>query len=86
MVCNGELVRSKPPARHFTLFYLLVAAGGALGGLFVAVVQLSIAVGSTVGGLLFDMQGYRTTFAASAGLLAIASLMTYWTSKATPRI
>lgn len=38
MVCHGELVRSKPPARQLTLFYLIVAAGGALGGLFVAVV------------------------------------------------
>ena len=31
------------------------------GGLFVAVVQLSIALGSTVGGLLFDHSGYRST-------------------------
>jgi spermidine synthase len=38
MVCHGELVRSKPPASQLTMFYLLIAAGGALGGLFVAVV------------------------------------------------
>lgn len=38
MVCHGELVRSKPPASQLTLFYLLAAAGGAVGGLFVAVV------------------------------------------------
>lgn len=36
MCCHGELVRSKPHPRHLTLFYLVVAAGGALGGLFVA--------------------------------------------------
>jgi SAM-dependent methyltransferase len=38
MTCHGELVRSRPAPRHLTSFYLCVAAGGALGGLFVAVV------------------------------------------------
>ena len=35
MVCHGELARLKPDPRHLTLFYLVVAAGGVLGGLFV---------------------------------------------------
>jgi SAM-dependent methyltransferase len=38
MVCHGELVRIKPATRHLTRFYLAVAAGGALGGLFVGIV------------------------------------------------
>jgi len=38
MVCHGELVRRKPHARRLTSFYLSVAAGGALGGLLVALV------------------------------------------------
>ena len=38
MVCNGELVRSKPLPHFLTSFYLTVAAGGALGGIFVALV------------------------------------------------
>jgi hypothetical protein len=38
MICHGELYRMRPPARHLTSFYLFIAAGGALGGLFVAVV------------------------------------------------
>lgn len=38
MVCHGELARLKPPAEHLTAFYLMVAVGGALGGLFVAVI------------------------------------------------
>lgn len=38
MVCHGELYRLKPVPRHLTSFYLLIAAGGALGGLFVAIV------------------------------------------------
>jgi len=35
MVCHGEMVRLKPPSRYLTGFYLMVAAGGAAGGLFV---------------------------------------------------
>jgi len=36
MVCNGELARCKPSPRYLTEFYLTVAAGGALGGVLVA--------------------------------------------------
>lgn len=38
MLCNGELVRAKPSPRHLTAFYLCVAGGGALGGVFAALV------------------------------------------------
>jgi hypothetical protein len=38
MVCHGELARRKPNPRYLTEFYLMVSAGGALGGLFVALV------------------------------------------------
>lgn len=38
MLCHGELVRLRPGAGHLTLFYLLVALGGALGGIFVGIV------------------------------------------------
>lgn len=37
MACHGELVRRQPPSRHLTAFYLHVAAGGALGSGFCAV-------------------------------------------------
>ena len=43
------------------------------GGLMVAAVQLSIALGSTIGGVLFDGSGYRATFVTSATLLLIAA-------------
>lgn len=36
MVCHGELYRMRPPLRHLTGYYLMIAAGGAFGGLFVA--------------------------------------------------
>ena len=51
------------------------------GGLFVAVVQLSIALGSTVGGLLFDHSGYQHTFVVSASLLTTCAVMTLVTSR-----
>jgi len=38
MVLHGELVRLKPGPRDLTAFYLRVAAGGALGGVFVTLV------------------------------------------------
>ncbi|HYL60126.1 MAG TPA: fused MFS/spermidine synthase, partial [Candidatus Acidoferrales bacterium] len=38
MVCHGELVRLKPHRRDLTIFYLMVSAGGALGGVFSVVV------------------------------------------------
>jgi len=38
MICHGELCRLKPAPSGLTLFYLMIAAGGALGGIFVALV------------------------------------------------
>lgn len=52
------------------------------GGLMVAVVQLSIAMGSTVGGILFDTLGYRSTLEASASLLLLGAGLAYLTSRA----
>jgi len=43
------------------------------GGLMVATVQVCIALGSTLGGVLFDSMGYRATFTASAALLLAAA-------------
>ncbi len=51
------------------------------GGLMVAVIQLAIALGSTVGGLLFDASGYRSTFVASAAVLLFAALLSLMTAR-----
>ncbi|HCY63253.1 MAG TPA: MFS transporter [Oxalobacteraceae bacterium] len=59
------------------------AEGG--GGLMVAVVQLAIGLGSTVGGLLFDMSGYQSTFLVSAALLLLSAFLAYMASR-TQRI
>jgi len=59
MFCHGELYRSRPRARYLTAFYLTISAGGALGGLLVAVVAP----------LVFN--GY---FELGVGLVALALL------------
>lgn len=51
------------------------------GGLMVAVIQLSIALGSTAGGLVFDTLGWRSTFGLSGFLLLAAAAMTIVTSR-----
>jgi hypothetical protein len=38
MVCHGELARLKPHPRYLTQFYLMVSAGGAMGGILVGLV------------------------------------------------
>jgi len=43
------------------------------GGLMVAVIQLAITVGASVGGLLFDTSGYHATFSASACILGLSA-------------
>jgi len=45
------------------------------GGLMVAVIQLAIMLGATLGGLLFDASGYRATFYLSACLLVAAAVV-----------
>ena len=64
MVCHGELARAKPGPRHLTAFYLMVSAGGAAGGLLVAIVAPRVFNG---------FWEYHATLWA-AGLLAIVVL------------
>lgn len=45
------------------------------GGLMVAVVQFAIALGSTLGGWLFDHSGYPSTFTASAAILLLGAAL-----------
>lgn len=37
MTCHGELARKKPAPEYLTFFFLIIAGGGALGGLCVAI-------------------------------------------------
>lgn len=42
MVCHGEMVRLRPHPRFLTEYYLMLSAGGALGGLFVSLIAPEI--------------------------------------------
>lgn len=55
------------------------------GGLLVAIVQLAIGLGATVGGLVFDLSGYRATFELSAALLVLAAILAGLAARATLR-
>lgn len=55
------------------------------GGLMVAIVQLAIGLGATVGGLVFDLSGYRATFELSAALLLLAAVLACLAARATLR-
>jgi predicted MFS family arabinose efflux permease len=52
------------------------------GGLMVAVIQLSIALGSMIGGVLVDGFGYESNFVASAVLLLVAAGLVWLTARA----
>ncbi|WP_152642574.1 MFS transporter [Pseudarthrobacter chlorophenolicus] len=55
------------------------------GGLMVAVIQTSIAIGSTLGGLLFDSVGYGGAFLTSAALLLVGSCLALLTARTAHR-
>jgi spermidine synthase len=42
MVCHGELYRLKPPPQQLTSYFLMISAGGALGGFLVAIVAPAV--------------------------------------------
>jgi hypothetical protein len=45
MICQGELARSKPVAKHLTSFYLMIATGSAAGAIFAGLVAPNIFCG-----------------------------------------
>jgi SAM-dependent methyltransferase len=85
MVCHGELVRLKPPSRQLTSFYLTIAAGGAVGGLLVAVVcplifatylemNLAVVAGFFLAACVLINAAYRTWLTRTSLLMRIALL------------
>ncbi|MGH8704172.1 MAG: spermidine synthase, partial [Burkholderiales bacterium] len=88
MFCHGELYRSRPPARHLTAFYLTVSAGGALGGLLVAVIAplafnayyelgLALVALALLAALRFARLNRPARWASLAMLLAVAGCAAY---------
>jgi predicted MFS family arabinose efflux permease len=56
------------------------------GGLLVAIVQLAIASGAIVGGLAFDLSGYRATFELSAAVLVAAAVLAWLAGRSATEV
>ncbi len=89
MVCHGELSRLRPDPRQLTSYYLMIALGGVLGGVFVTLVAprlfsdylelhlgLVAVCGLTLSVLFTDRHSalYRGRPVLAAGLLVVAGL------------
>jgi hypothetical protein len=63
MLCHGELTRLRPHKNYLTAFYLMIAAGGALGGIAVSLVAPNV----------FDtmMEWPLTNFIAAIGAISL---------------
>ena len=88
LFCHGELYKLRPAPSRLTGFYLAVSAGGALGGLLVAVVAplvftgyyelgIGVVVLATLVALRLPTVGRVATFASLAVLLGIAACAAY---------
>ncbi|WP_368940946.1 MFS transporter [Citrobacter werkmanii] len=75
----GMLATAAPTGWWTWLARTLPEDAEAGGGLMVAVIQLSIALGSTAGGLMFDRLGWQRSFGLSALLLVGALAVTFLT-------
>ncbi len=85
MVCHGELAKRKPHPRYLTLYFLMVSLGGAIGGIFVALIaprifpnywEMPIAIAG-LGVLIaivlsYDDSGAPRPLAVRAALLIVA--------------
>ncbi|MEB5748503.1 MFS transporter [Leclercia adecarboxylata] len=76
----GLLATAAPTGWWTWLARTLPEDAEAGGGLMVAVIQLSIALGSTAGGMVFDNVGWQSTFGVSAILLLSAGALTFLTA------
>jgi SAM-dependent methyltransferase len=86
--CHGELYRLRPAPQQLTGFYLIVSAGGALGGLLVAVVAplafsayyelgIGLVVLALLAALRFMAVGRVAGLASLAVLMAVAGCAVY---------
>ena len=92
MFCHGELYRARPAPRHLTAFYLTISAGGAIGGLLVAVVAplafhayyelgLALVALALLASVRFAAVNRFARWASLATLLAVAACAAYDVSR-----
>ena len=89
MVCHGELYQLRPAPRRLTAYFLTISAGGALGGLFVALVApmlfdsyIEFNLGLFASGLLFALVCLlrKSIWTIGRWQVAIACVMTWTTA------
>ena len=85
LACWGLVATAAPVGWWTWLARTLPHDAEAGGGLIVAVVQLSIMLGASIGGLLFDAIGYGATFGASALMLLAGAAMAVLAARAARR-
>jgi len=83
LACWGLLGTSAPVGWWSWLARTLPDDAEAGGGLLVAVVQLAIASGAALGGVLFDSAGYQATFGMSACVLLMAAALSVAAARAS---
>ena len=77
----GFLATAAPVGWWSWLARVLPQDAEAGGGLMVAVIQLAIALGSTLGGLFLDQWGYQSIFIFTTAVLLIAAYITLKTAQ-----
>src|SRR5687768_16316383 len=92
LFCHGELYKLRPAPSRLTAFYLTVSAGGALGGLLVAIgaplafsgyheLGIGLVVLAALAAMRFARVNLIARYASLAVLLGIAACATYDTSR-----
>ncbi|MEN3940050.1 fused MFS/spermidine synthase [Prosthecobacter sp. SYSU 5D2] len=88
MVCHGELARLKPAPARLTEFYLLMSAGGAVGGLLVSLVAprvfvtfmewpLGLALSLLVAGVALILSLWKLPFPRMLAVIGVLGLVIF---------
>jgi hypothetical protein len=78
LLCHGQLARLKPPTRYLTAYYLMMSAGGALGGIAVSLVA------PHVFHTIFEWQLAIFTAAICAAGIILSAVVTRAVGRCTP--
>jgi len=80
LLCHGQLARLKPPTRYLTAYYLMMSAGGALGGIAVSLIA------PHVFHTIFEWQLAIFTAAVAAVGIILSAVVTRAVEKSTPHV
>lgn len=81
LACWGLLATAAPVGWWTWVARIMPDDSEAGGGMMVAVIQLTIALGSTLGGILYDFSGHELTFSVAAIIMVLASGAAYLSSR-----